>query len=128
MAKVVIRKAEYEFFFNEPSGKIGRHLAAKGNLIVTAAKKQVGVRTEALRNSIHMRHSRDIRGQYVRIGSSLNYALVHHEGSKPHMIRADSAQVLRFVSRGKIMYAHSVMHPGTEPNRYLTDNLGIAVS
>jgi hypothetical protein len=23
------------------------------------------------------------------------------------------------------MYAHAVMHPGTKPNRYLTDNLGL---
>ena len=126
--KVVLRKAEYEFFFNEPSGKVGRHLAIRGGLIVRAAKAQVGVRTGALRASIHMRHSRDTRGQYIRIGSAMNYALLHHEGSKPHMIKPDRAQILRFTSRGKVMYAHAVMHPGTKPNRYLTDNLGLAVS
>ena len=123
--KVVLRKAEYEFFFNEPAGKVGRYLALKGNLIVRAAKAQVGVRTGALRASIHMRHARDIRGQYIRIGSAMNYALLHHEGSKPHMIKPDRAQVLRFTSRGTVMYAHAVMHPGTKPNRYLTDNLGL---
>ena len=72
-----------------------------------------------------MRHARDIRGQYIRIGSAMNYALLHHEGSKPHMIKPDRAQVLRFTSRGRVMYAHSVMHPGTKPNRYLADNLGL---
>jgi hypothetical protein len=123
--KVTFRKAEYEFFFNEPSGKVGRYLALRGGLIVRAAKAQVGVRTGALRASIHMRHARDIRGQYIRIGSAMNYALLHHEGSKPHMIKPDRAQVLRFTSRGRVMYAHAVMHPGTEPNRYLTDNLGL---
>jgi hypothetical protein len=123
--KVVFRKAEYEFFFNEPSGKVGRYLALRGNLIVRAAKAQVGVRTGALRASIHMRHARDIRGQYIRIGSAMNYALLHHEGSKPHMIKPDRAQVLRFTNRGTVMYAHAVMHPGTKPNRYLTDNLGL---
>jgi hypothetical protein len=123
--KVVLRKAEYEFFFNEPAGKVGRYLALRGNLIVRAAKAQVGVRTGALRASIHMRHARDIRGQYIRIGSAMNYALLHHEGSKPHMIKPDRAQVLRFTSRGTVMYAHAVMHPGTKPNRYLTDNLGL---
>jgi hypothetical protein len=123
--KVVLRKAEYEFFFNEPSGKVGRYLAGKGNLIVLAAKAQVGVRTGVLRASIHMRHARDIRGQYIRIGSAVNYALLHHEGSKPHMIKPDRAQVLRFTSRGTVMYAHWVMHQRTKPNRYLSDNLGL---
>ena len=87
------------------------------------ARAQVGVRTGALRASIHMRHMRDTRGQYVKIGSPLNYALIHHEGSKPHLIKPNKAHVLRYVSKGRVMYAHAVMHPGTKPNRYLTDNL-----
>jgi hypothetical protein len=122
---VVFRRAELDFLLNNPSGDVGRYLARKGRLITIAAKAQVGVRTGALRNSIHMRHLRDSRGQFVRIGSHLNYALVHHEGSKPHLIAAKRAPVLRFVNRGRLIFAHTVMHPGTKPNRYLTDNLSL---
>jgi len=123
MLKVNILKTELDFVLNNPSGDVGRHLARKGRLITMAAKAQVGVRTGALRASIHMRHLRDSRGQFVRIGSALNYAYLHHEGSKPHVITPNRAQVLRFVNRGRVIYAHAVMHPGTKPNRYLTDNL-----
>jgi len=126
MAVVVnIFKTELDFVLNNPSGDVGRYLARKGRLIMMAAKAQVGVRTGALRASIHMRHLRDSRGQFVRVGSALNYAYLHHEGSKPHVITPNRAQVLRFVNRGRIIYAHAVMHPGTKPNRYLTDNLGL---
>lgn len=123
MAIVVIRKAELDFMLNNPLGDVGRYLAKKGRMVQAAAKAQVGVRTGALRASIHMRHLRDSRGQYLKIGSELNYALLHHEGSKPHLIVAKRATVLRFVNRGRVVYAHSVMHPGTKANRYLTDNL-----
>lgn len=123
MATVVIRKAELSYLLDSPSGPVGRHLAKKGRAVLVAARAQVGVRTGALRNSLHMRHLRDSRGQFVRIGSPLNYALAHHEGTKPHRITPDRAQVLRFVRGSTVVYAHSVMHPGTKPNRYLTDNL-----
>ena len=123
MAKVVIRKAELDFVLNNPEGMVGRYLAKKGKELQALAKAQVGVRTGSLRASIHMRHMRDSRGQYVMVGSRLNYALMHHEGTKPHLIVANNAKVLRFVKGSSIVYAHSVMHPGTKANRYLSDNL-----
>jgi hypothetical protein len=123
MTKVIIRKAELDFMLNNPSGEVGRYLAKKGRIVQAAARAQVGVRTGALRASIHMRHLRDSRGQYVKIGSALNYALLHHEGSKPHLIVPNRATVLKFATRGRVVYAHAVMHPGTKANRYLTDNL-----
>ena len=122
-AVFVPRKAEMDFLLNSPSGTVGRYLARKGGLITAMAKAQVGVQTGALRASIHMRHSRDSRGQFVKIGSKLNYALAHHEGTKPHLITPNRAQVLRFTRGTTVVYAHSVMHPGTKPNRYLTNNL-----
>lgn len=123
MATVVFRKAELDFLLNSPEGDVGKYLAKKGRLIMAAAKAQVGVRTGALRSSIHMRHLRDSRGQYVKIGSNLDYALLHHQGTKPHVIRPDRAKVLRFVRGSRIIYTSSVMHPGTKANRYLSDNL-----
>ena len=125
MTTVIIRKAELDFMLNNPSGEVGRYLAKKGKIVQAAAKAQVGVRTGALRSSSHMRHLRDSRGQFVKIGSKLNYALAHHEGTKPHLITPNRAQVLRFTRGSSVVFAHAVMHPGTKANRYLSDNLRI---
>jgi hypothetical protein len=123
MVTVVFRQPAFNNYKNSPSGDIGRYLAKKGILILGASKRQVGVNTGALRASIHMRHFRDTRGQYVRIGSSLPYARLHHEGTKPHLIRPNNKQVLKFMTRGQLVITHLVRHPGTKPNRYLSDNL-----
>lgn len=123
MAKVVLFDGPLDNLLNSPNGPVGRALKRKGRYVLMAAKRQVGVRTGALRASIHMRHLRDSRGQYVKIGSNLPYALAHHEGTRPHRITPDRAQALRFVQRGQIVFAHAVNHPGTKANKYLTDNL-----
>jgi hypothetical protein len=108
---------------NQPGGEVGQYLQKKGNEILASARTRVGVRTGRLRASLHMRHMRDARGQYLWIGSEESYALDHHEGTRPHVITPKTGKVLRFVSRGRIVYAHSVNHPGTRANRYLSDAL-----
>lgn len=122
MVRVVFRES-MDTLLNRETGEVGKYLAKKGRLIEAAAKRQVGVDTGALRSSIHMRHFWDPRGQYVKIGSPLNYARMHHEGTAPHLIRPNTAHMLRFVSKGQIVFAHMVRHPGTPANRYLTDNM-----
>lgn len=121
--KVIFYEPAMRTMLKSPDGSVGRYLRKKGKLIELAAKRQVGVRTGALRSSIHMRHGRDVRGQYVMVGSKLPYAKMHHEGTKPHMIFPTRASMLRFVKRGQVIYAHAVAHPGTKANKYLTDNL-----
>lgn len=113
----------FERYFNQESGEVGRYLRRRGNLVKRAAKRQVGVRTGALRASIHMRHGRDPRGQYVRIGSALPYALMHHEGTKPHLIFAKADGKLVFFRRGILVFTDAVLHPGTKANKFLSDNL-----
>lgn len=120
---VVFRPAELDTLLNSPAGTVGRHLAAVGHQIMIAAKQQVGVDTGRLKNSIHMRHFRSGVGQLIEVGSSLNYALLHHQGTRPHLITPNRAQVLRFTAGSRVIYTHQVKHPGTRPNRYLTDNL-----
>lgn len=123
MAAVFKPNKNFDIFFNKAEGTVGKWLIKKGLRVLAAAKRQVGVRTGALRASLHMRHYADPRGQYVRIGSSLRYAYIHHEGTKPHLITPKDKQVLRFYSRGVVVMTHLVRHPGTKPNRYLTDHL-----
>lgn len=127
MVQVNFYQSEFDRFFNQPSGEVGRYLIRRGRLVQQAAKRQVGKRTGALRASIHMRHQRDTRGQYVWVGSTLPYALMHHEGTNPHMIFPNSAHRLVFMSKGKLVFAHAVAHPGTLPNKYLSDNLKLAL-
>lgn len=128
MARVFVPNQNFDVFFNNPNGKVGRWLSLRGRALLAAAKRQVGVRTGALRASLHMRHLRDTRGQFVRIGSALRYARMHHDGTKPHLIKPkDPNGVLAFTTRGRLVVTHMVRHPGTRANRYLTDNLKLIV-
>ena len=122
--KVVFNKPAMDEMLKSPSGMVGRYLAERARRIVIAAKIQAGMKTGRLKNSIHMRHMRGgPAGQYLMVGSNLHYALLHHEGTKPHLIVPNRSTVLRFSSGGRVIYTHAVRHPGTRPNRYLTDNL-----
>lgn len=108
---------------NDPTGDVGRYLNKLGRVIVVAAKHQVGVKTRALQISIHMNHFRRGAGQYIWIGSNNHIALAHHEGTRPHVILPSKHKLLRFSSGGRVIYTRKVNHPGTKPNRYLSDNL-----
>lgn len=120
---LVLYKPVLDNMLNDPRGSVGTHLRTRGALIVLAAKRQVGVDTGALRQSIKMTHSRNGRGQYIWIGSENHIALAHHEGTRPHIITPRNHEVLRFSAGGRVIYSRVVMHPGTRPNRYLSDNL-----
>jgi hypothetical protein len=124
MAKVVFYDSVLDNLLNSPRGEVGRYLKGKGDDIIDLAQKQVGVRTSKLKNSIaHKRHFKDSRGQQMWIGSSVRYALVHHEGRGPQTIVPRSAKVLRFVSKGQIIFADKVVQKGTKANKYLSDPL-----
>ena len=107
----------------DPTGDVGRHMFGRGLRITAAAKMKVGKRTGALAASINMSQEPTRTGQKMTIGSPLSYAYMHHEGTRPHIIRADSGGLLRFSARGRVVYTRQVAHPGTRPNRYLTSFL-----
>lgn len=107
----------------DPSGDVGRHMFSRGVMIASAARAKVGKRTGALAASINISQKPTRTGQDMTIGSPLSYAYMHHEGTRPHIIRADAGGLLRFSSRGRIVYSRAVMHPGTRPNRYLSSFL-----
>ena len=120
---IIFRPRSLDHLLNDPYGPVGRYLFVKGRAIVAGAKQQVGVDTGRLKASIHMRQERAPKGQLMRIGSPLSYALMHHEGTRPHLIVPNKSQVLRFTAGSRVIYTHMVRHPGTRPNRYLTDHL-----
>lgn len=120
---LVLNKPVLDNFLNSPNGPVGRHLYSKAILIQKAARAQVGVDSGRLKASIHIRRGRSGPGQFVEIGSPLRYALMHHEGTSPHPIVPTRSSVLRFSAGGRMVYTRLVLHPGTRPNRYLSDNL-----
>lgn len=121
---LVLYKPILNYELNVPGGMVGRHMAVLGQKIEKGAKARVGVKTGRLKTSIHTEH-RTVGGrQYIKVGSSLHYALMHHEGTRPHIIAAKPPGVLRFTSKkGGLVHATTVMHPGTRPNRYLSSQL-----
>lgn len=119
----VMDRVAYEELTKSPTGDVGKYLRKRAILLQTLARAQVGVKTGALRKSINYRVVRDGKGLVATVGSNNRIALMHHNGTKPHFIRPRRAQTLRFYSHGRIVYSQLVFHPGTRPNKYLTDNL-----
>jgi len=106
-----------------------RDMMKRGEELVVLAKQQVrlghihgGGGHGNLRDSIHMRI---VDTPAVVVGSQHPIALIHHEGTKAHMIRPVRKKALRWpgASKSGWLFAKYVHHPGTKPNRYLSDNL-----
>lgn len=115
--------------FRSHHGIVGRDLLGRARRVQYAAQRQVGIDTGELRRSIHTvwftRRGGDLG---IRVGSSVRYAYVHHHGTKPRVIKASKTKPIRWVDKsGKVVFATEVHYPGTRPNRYLTDNLPLAV-
>ena len=105
-------------------GPVGRELLKRGEKLRVYAVKQVGKgKTGSLARSIHVSLREGPTGLYARVGSSNRVALIHHQGTRPHVILPEHGQLLRFPMHGRIVYLKKIMHPGTKPNRYLFDNL-----
>ena len=130
MSRVEINwyEPQLDVLLKQPQGAVGRSLARRGNKVLNAARAQVGVDTGRLKASLKMTHDRSIRGQFVMVGSKLNHALMHHQGTRPHIITPNRSQVMVFANKGRVIYATRVNHPGTRANRYLTDNLYLALN
>jgi hypothetical protein len=125
MSRVRVRIYENRLdkLINDPDGSVGKYLSDKGDQIRFIARSRVGIRTGNLKATIHKRHLRDPRGQYLLIGNDAPYAYYHHEGTRPRTISPVTGKTLRFVSRGQVVFAHEVMHKGNKPNKYLLDAL-----
>lgn len=112
-------------YLNGPTGDLWFYLESRAQVASFLAKNQVGVVTGALRESIKVTHTPLPRGQIIRIGSDKHYAHMHHEGTRPHQIIAKDGGLLVFSSKGQIVKTRQVNHPGTKPNRYLSDQLKV---
>jgi hypothetical protein len=119
----------YDQVFRHRDGLLGRDTQRRAKRVESAARRQAGVRTGELRARIGSSWVPSRPDELVmKVGSDVGHALVHHEGSRPHVIRPRNAKALRYVNkRGEVVFAQQVVHPGTHPNRYLADNLPLAL-
>lgn len=122
-------------------GPVARDLIAKGELVKNEARRRVGVyvppdsysaanrgrKPGQLRDSIVKRLANENGELACLVGSDDPIALIHHEGTTPHIIRPRSAPMLVFYwpKVGGVVRLLQVNHPGTRPNRYLTDALSV---
>lgn len=104
-------------------GAVWRAMRRKGALGTQLAKAQVGVDTGALRSSISYDISSVPYRVTVNIVASDSKAVMHHEGTKPHIIKASRTKVLKFRYGGEAQYTAVVHHPGSRANRFLSDQL-----
>jgi hypothetical protein len=122
--KVTLYHEKIDEMLNSPRGTVGREIKKRAIKVQAAAKRQVGIKTGRLQRSIRIYgHKKIANGQRMYIGSAVPYALMHHEGTKRHMIFPKKRSYLKFRSKGVLVFARAVNHPGTKPNRYLKDNL-----
>lgn len=120
-SNAIAKNVEVEL--NRTDGGLWRYIESKKVAALSGAKRMVGVRTGRLQRSISWYHLKNAAGQYAGLKASAPHALRHHEGTKPHQIRPNRAKALRFQQRGVVVFSHSVMHPGTKPNPYLSAQL-----
>lgn len=110
-----------------PRGPVSLMLLQKGRRLTTLARHQAGFESGRLYRSMGYA-VKPYRGSLmVEVGSPVKHALLHHEGTRAHPITPKKAKVLRYARYGRINYRYRVFHPGTQPNRYLTDNLAVVV-
>lgn len=119
--KLVLNHPKLNTYLKGPSGDLWKWLDKKGDKVVRSAKRQVGVQTGLLRRSIHMRHTVNMAGQQLWIGSEVRYGYMHHQGTRPHIIAPKNGGAL--VLRSGAVVRGAVRHPGTKANRFLSDNL-----
>lgn len=138
--RLIVDGAALQAYLHSPAGPVGRHLIVRGTAFQEAARAQIRPRrkTGCLEDSIVKRLEQDEHGLVLRVVSDTtpcsptrtSYSLFVHEGTKPHRITAKGDGPLAFFWEngpdGPGMYFfNEVQHPGTKPDRFFTDNLGI---
>jgi hypothetical protein len=108
---------------NGRNGIVTSDLRKRAEKLRALAVKQVGKDTGRLARDIRVTIIPGPGGPTALVGSDNKIALIHHNGTRRHAITPRTGRTLRFAHRGRVVYARKVMHPGTRPNRYLTDNL-----
>jgi hypothetical protein len=98
---------------------------ARGNVsdvadqVVARAKALAPVETGRLRASIRKTPAFSSRGPLFRVEATVDYAQYVENDTRPHVIKARNAKVLRFKVGGRVVYAKLVHHPGTKGQHFM---------
>jgi len=127
--RLIIYKPILNFELNHSFGMVGRHLHKTANRISQLAKLQVGKKTGRLAKSIKFEHiGKNAIGPGVKVGAYTSYALMHHQGTKPHIITPNKpGGNLVFMRGSRVVHTRIVRHPGTKANRYLTTPMNTVI-
>lgn len=134
--RLVLNNIEIDRMLKGESGPVARNLIRRADLLLGAAKRQIraghvaagfGTGGVNLRDTGYKRLQHGPNGDIqIIVGFNHPIALIHHEGTRPHIILPRKpGGVLVFPGTSGVVFAKRVHHPGTHPNRYLTDNLRI---
>lgn len=120
---VTIDPVQLASLMRSRQGPAARMLMEAGQIVKRGARRRVGVASGALRDRIVVRLVSDgSNGLAVVIIAETDYSLMHHEGTVPH--RIEGRPYLAFEpTPGQVVIVRHVDHPGTAPNRFLTDSL-----
>lgn len=119
MARMVVHQGEVTQLLRSPDGPIGLDSFRRARRVQNVARRKVGVDTGRLRGDISVGLFADNRS---RVGNSLPYARIHHDGRKA--VVAKRGKALRFKAGGKILYRKRVKR--AKGNPYLRDALPAA--
>lgn len=120
--RLVVYKPILNFELNHNFGLVGKHLHRTANQITQRARLQVGKKTGNLMRSIKFQHiARNGLGPGIKVGAYTSYAMMHHQGTKPHLITPSKpGGNLVFMKGSRVIHTKVVRHPGTKGNPYLT--------
>ena len=131
MATVVtFREPAYYTLTKSFHGPVGRDLSARSRRVFLAAWGDVGVDTGELRASLRIQRGHSASGELkFSVGSDNWKALLHHDGVKDFpTIRPETKKALQFTGKDGIMIFRHSAHPREiKPNKYLLNNLYLAV-
>lgn len=126
----------YARTFYTPGGMTGRWLRNQGQRVAFVSKGYVGkggtgrlaksIKAGKVTNDGPLDLQIEVTANAKRRGQPTSYALVHHEGSKPHVIQASPGSALHWGGKGGPTVA-AVIHPGTTGTHYLLKALNIVV-
>lgn len=133
--RVVLNGAALAAFLRGPNGPVYADMIRRGQRVQDAAKAQIrlghvhgGSGRPNLRDTLVKRVVQTTDSFQILIGSESPIALIHHNGTRAHTIVPKKAKMLAFSTTSKVVvFAKIVHHPGTKPNRFLTDNLSKAL-
>lgn len=126
---VTLYPGEPKLFMNDPDGPVIKNLDLRMTRVQALSRRLVRVRTGKLLSTIRKNRGFTSRGPYVDVlagGGGVNYTMYEHDGTRPHIIRARKAKMLRFTVGGKVTFRKQVFHPGTKGSHFLTKALPAA--